>query len=581
MKQALPLFNKYSSLVAFLGVSAYVAFAIYKVYAIIGKPSTGIDDADIFFIYARNFAGGHGIVYNIGGEHVEGFSSFLYFIICSIFYLFSDNPERYILFYNALLVIGMLGALFFSLKTVYEKFNGNNPLLFSLAVALLLGWILMNPLFIGWAVITLMDTGTYCFLITITLSFFVHIATKETAIKNEKKILAALIVLMILCRPEGMLWGLVYIASYFFTALGRTRNDFTFSLKAIIHPTTVYIITLALLVTFRLFYFGYPLPNTYYAKVSQSLSITVHEGYLYFKMFLDRYGYTMILPFTLLVVWALSLLRERRTQKTRLLLAAIILLFVGTGLIIPILEGGDHFGGFRFYQNTYPILIFPFLFLVLAETRFKLINAPLCILFAGLFLYQNKTAWNTFSENNENFQLYPKDYREYISLGFSISQGARAIGDQLKTFWGEQPPVIGSVTAGGIKYKYEGTVYDLMGLNNTKFAHAEELKSGGIKDHQSFSKKVFYELNPDIMLPNVVPVSDANGLLQIRRNYLNIQSFDNYVLKGIVFEEAFNQKYVLAVVHSAYSPFRECTGFYNREFLKQLSQRKEFSIRII
>ena len=38
------------------------------------QPLTGIDDANIFFTYASNLAGGEGFVYNAGGERVEGFA---------------------------------------------------------------------------------------------------------------------------------------------------------------------------------------------------------------------------------------------------------------------------------------------------------------------------------------------------------------------------------------------------------------------------------------------------------------------------------------------------------------------------
>ena len=37
----------------------------------------GVDDANIFFVYAKNLAEGNGLVYNTGGERVEGFSSLL------------------------------------------------------------------------------------------------------------------------------------------------------------------------------------------------------------------------------------------------------------------------------------------------------------------------------------------------------------------------------------------------------------------------------------------------------------------------------------------------------------------------
>jgi hypothetical protein len=45
----------------------FVCFATYVTWRLLNRPTTGIDDADIFLVYARNFVHGHGLVYNVGG----------------------------------------------------------------------------------------------------------------------------------------------------------------------------------------------------------------------------------------------------------------------------------------------------------------------------------------------------------------------------------------------------------------------------------------------------------------------------------------------------------------------------------
>ena len=60
----------------------------------LNQPLTGIDDANIFFIYASNLADGEGLVYNRGGERVEGFTSLLWMIICAFGFLVSAKPDR-------------------------------------------------------------------------------------------------------------------------------------------------------------------------------------------------------------------------------------------------------------------------------------------------------------------------------------------------------------------------------------------------------------------------------------------------------------------------------------------------------
>ncbi len=40
-------------------------------WLLLGAPTSGINDADIFLVYAWNFLDGHGFVYNIGSELVD------------------------------------------------------------------------------------------------------------------------------------------------------------------------------------------------------------------------------------------------------------------------------------------------------------------------------------------------------------------------------------------------------------------------------------------------------------------------------------------------------------------------------
>ena len=73
--------------------------------------AVGIDDANIFFTYARNIAHGHGAVYNVGGERVEGFSSPLFTLLCAGVLLFTDHVEIAVLLLNTALLVVVLIAV--------------------------------------------------------------------------------------------------------------------------------------------------------------------------------------------------------------------------------------------------------------------------------------------------------------------------------------------------------------------------------------------------------------------------------------------------------------------------------------
>ena len=57
----------------------------------------GIDDANIYFVYAKNLALGHGFVYHPGGERVEGFTSLLWTLLCAAAHRLAARPEPWLI----------------------------------------------------------------------------------------------------------------------------------------------------------------------------------------------------------------------------------------------------------------------------------------------------------------------------------------------------------------------------------------------------------------------------------------------------------------------------------------------------
>ena len=60
------------------------------------SPATGIDDANIFFVYARNVSAGDGFVFNPGRERVEGFTSLLWVLIAGLVTAVTTNPKSHL-----------------------------------------------------------------------------------------------------------------------------------------------------------------------------------------------------------------------------------------------------------------------------------------------------------------------------------------------------------------------------------------------------------------------------------------------------------------------------------------------------
>ena len=197
------------------------------VWLLLDRPVTGIDDADIFLVYARNLAEGHGLVFNIGGERVEGFTSILWVLLCSGFFLCFQALEAPLVVLNVLLGASGLAAC---LSRTERKG------LFAVVLAAAPAWF-------AWCQISLMESGLWCMLLTFAVL---------AVVDGNRGRLLMLLPLLVLTRPESMLWGGWLILLFGFRS----------GIKTAMVPLGVFAISLLALTGFRIAYFGYPLPNT-------------------------------------------------------------------------------------------------------------------------------------------------------------------------------------------------------------------------------------------------------------------------------------------------------------------------------
>lgn len=556
----------------------YVALPAYAVFSILGKPVIGTDDSNIYLQYTRNFTSGFGIVYNPGGEHVEGFSSTLYFLVCSFFNLFTASPEILILLFNLLIALVSCMLMLHTIKSVCEKYEVP-PLHIHLFYFVYLFWVFINPAFFGWTIITLMDSGIYTFLLICGYAYFIQLALSGETGKKQTRAISVCVFLMIIARPEGVIWSAVYLFMYFILVY-RNERSFGTGLKKISKPLLCFVATIGALTLYRLWYFGYPLPNTYYTKVSASFVATLTDGFGYFSGFVKTYNFIVLIFTVILLFRALSWLMKKEFSPM-FYVSIITLGFIITGLMLPVIEGGDHFHAFRFFQPVYPFLIIPLIILVLVFGK--------TVSFRGLFMYSvpacfvlsffNHADWKTFQRNNNTFQG-PEDVNMCIRMEFYIAEYTRENGRRLNDFFKGDLPVIGFGAAGGIAIGYDGIVYDMLGLNLPELAHADKIKVGP-KAHQSFNKKVFYKLNPDVLMPTAELSNTPVSLANVSGYYCNPNSWDNLIYKNIFNDAEFKEKYTLALAVNTLQPDYICYGYFNNDYLKKLSAKSNFKFQIL
>ena len=216
----------------------------------------GADDAFISYRYASNLVSGEGLVFN-PGERVEGYSNLLYVLLVSAGLVFLNDDQAYgfsVAINLLLTVLTYLAFLWIARRTL----RGHRPLL---AVAL----FSLTPTVWIW---TGSGMETPLVLLLVVLTWGALEVGLETGDRRAGWALGALAAVAVLSRADGFLIPL--LAAGFCLLRGRRRLALQIGVAAAL--------TLALLVAWRLWYYGYPLPNTYYVKVSGDLSDRLSSG---------------------------------------------------------------------------------------------------------------------------------------------------------------------------------------------------------------------------------------------------------------------------------------------------------------
>jgi len=531
------------------------------------RPVTGIDDANIYFVYMRNFAEGHGFVWTVGGERVEGFTSLLWTLIGALFY--KIDPRNY-----PLLLLGLNFILiFFTLRRLLlfiKKLNGVPSESFYF-IDILTAAMLFFPLgFIEWNILNLMETGLWTFLIVNATLSICDSYLRDQPINPFR--FGILLIALVLTRPEGLFVGFALTALLSF---GFLKKGLWKALRSVALPFALYLLGAAGLILWRLSYFGYPFPNTYYAKVSGNFLDNLPTGITYFFKLFYTYPHIAFLFACILTMAGLIAIRHFRSrfkelvaaEKIHLLLTCILLAL----LVLPALSGGDHFMYSRFYQPVVPIFIaaffnlrvyriyFPSLHLSRQSVPFLTAAAVAALFFMG------KSTWI-------DFKLEPLASGHKIFVDFRLVQEGRAAAESMNKAFIEKniSPRVGLIAAGGFGYVYKGETVDLMGLNNTLMAHMDKRKSGP-RNHASFDKKGFWILQPDVLgtMYGAEIVTDSASYLQNRDKYtFTRDQFTYEVYKGIFDDADFINNYVPALVRTKDSPF--LFAYYKKAFLAKL-----------
>jgi tetratricopeptide (TPR) repeat protein len=283
------------------------------------------DDAFIAYRYAENFSRGAGLVFN-EGERVEGYTDFLWVVMLAGLHSLGADTVTASQVLGALFAVLLLPLLYLAARHCcgMTKWTALAPCAVLTASAAFSRWTVSG-----------LETVPYGVLFTLALAFSLVELRKDPRLPLSG-LLWGLAALM---RPEAIGLFMALCAFAVFPARCRFRTGLCIGIGFALLVVPHFI--------FRLCYYGYLLPNTFYAKVSPGPEV-FRKGFLYVVGFLARHG-----PWALLALPGLLSCGDR--ARGRLLFLSSSVLLVAFLYVASV--GDDFYAFWRFCTPYLPWLV--------------------------------------------------------------------------------------------------------------------------------------------------------------------------------------------------------------------------------
>ncbi len=428
------------------------------------------DDAYTSFRYVKNFIEGNGLVFNYG-QRVEGYTNFFWVMILSGFYLLNKAGIVSFALENVAQILSIsfgVGVIWITFFLSKEFFNDEKDDFIKINFSLLPSFLVSysGPM-MYWSV-SGMETSLFVF--SSILSFWLYIKKIDEA--NLGIAFIAVSFLNSLVRPEGLIFfGLIVLHKFLIGIFKESRKKFLeriidFFNKNIRVEITFFIILSAVYLSFRFFYYGYLLPNTFYAKTEFSIEF-LERGMRYFIDFMNSnllYGIFLIFP-------ALFLIANKKNKK-------IVFLYyiIAVWIILVILIGGDVLPVHRFFLQILPLIFILNIktanFLV-EKIRNKISRQSLFVIFITAIIYYGIWNYDLQNPSIQNFRLYESGLVKKMKIY------AAWINDQKKYVnKNEKKVTVAMSTIGAFSFYSNADVIDIVGLTDEFIAHNPEEVEG-------------------------------------------------------------------------------------------------------
>ena len=293
-----------------LGLAVYVIEAFRYIFAmsvVDGEQRWFLlwDDAMISMQYAKNLAEGHGLVWNAGGEAVQGFTNLGVTLIMAVLHLL-PVPLPLVPLLFQLFNLGILIVILFAVFRIAGLLFGASPWV-GYGSAVLVA--LYGPLAI-WG----LQGADFNLLACITLLSLERLARARKEGRSPSPWIFAFLALGIVVRLD---FSIVYATVWMWCVVFAFPRRLL-AVPGVLIGSGVWVV----LVGFNLLYFGDPLPNTYYLKATGTpKALMLERG---FEQLVGMYQGLALAGLFLFGLYSFLLLRRDPYRLYALVLALIL-----------------------------------------------------------------------------------------------------------------------------------------------------------------------------------------------------------------------------------------------------------------
>jgi len=457
-----------------------------------------IDDVFITMRYSHNFIT-HGVpTWNVGGELVDGYTSFLYMFILSAMGYIGIDLLNAVTYFN-------IGAAFVLILLTYvlsRKLIGERDIL-NLAPPFYLSFFI--PIH-KWT-----SKGLEGLLFAVLVTALIIILISHVGEGGKfSKFYGIVFLLTALCRPEGI--AVSFVFSFVVLCFEYYKRK-EFPKKEMFSIVYFFYIPFLVYFIWHYSYYGYPFPNAYYAKLSSSRMDEIKTGVSYFSKFLFQDTGILLVLFYFL---------HRKKQLKPLIPVLCFTLFYSC---IVIYEGGDCHPNARFFLPIIPIVaVLPFLYYKhIEKIKIKRVFLVLLLLIT-LAQYSKDKSHIVVPLSGINITVKYPDFYSVYNLAKKARDGVSAIYSgqwpikeenfnppaKEAAFWmGKSFPddtLVALMDVGLLGYYSKLPIHDLYALNSKEGAH---LSSETAENNYwgKFDLAFAIEKHPEILMPRFFGMS--------------------------------------------------------------------------